>query len=181
MGHRQTKSQPEKAEVHQFGVLNVVKIWRIGKHSIQPYAGKINIASGTSLQPGAPLFGSISDRACKPSLDSFARHADLAVATIVQSGLERVRAVILRAKILFDEMSEATCPHFGETQQVVLALDEPDREAMHAEYVLALECIGVVATQHVLVAEKIRKDRQQRFPFRRSWHGENLPEQESQT
>src|SRR5204862_8187769 len=75
--------------------------------------------------------------------------------------LERCSAVLLGAHVLLDEMPERAGANPGNAKQTVLALHETHREAVDAEHVLALQSVGVVPAEHVLVAREVRKDREQ--------------------
>ena len=73
-------------------------------------------------------------------------------------------AILLRPHIFLDEMTKSPRPNPRDTEKVILAAHQTNGKSMNTKDVLALEGIGIIAAEHILIAQAVRKDGQQGIP-----------------
>ena len=157
-------AEPDVAEIHQLAVLDVAEVGRVGENGVEACGG-----SSTAVELVQRIETlRVPVLRCNRLADPLARdrHDDLAARLVPH--LERRVAVALRLGVFLDDVGPAAGADIGavavdDAEQVGFALHQADGEAMNREDVQRFQRHGVVAAQHVLIAQQVGKVRRERM------------------
>lgn len=151
-------AQPDVTEVHQFSILDVSEIRRVGEHGIETSRSEFDLH-------GAPTTNGDNTPATVTLLAyAFVRDWNPDVSRAAPLDLERSIAVAFRFDVFVDDIgppagTDVRAVSVHDSEKVRFTLDQTDRESVYGEDVQRFEGCGVVPAEHVLIAQEIRKIR----------------------
>jgi hypothetical protein len=152
----QQTAQPDITEIHQFGVLDISEVRRISQDRIETFGWKFGLCGTPADQMNLTMV------AAPAVADPFTGDGDLRFPAPVLPDLKRMGTVFLGFAEFLDDIPPAAAADTAavavdDSEKIGFTLNQSHRKTVYRKDVEGFQGHGVVAAQHVLVAEQVGK------------------------